>query len=672
MDSFRLPRGQRLLIDNVEYIVEGTLAEGRLLLKTAANDDALISTYDDVRRWLNDGRLILRADDGSLPQPQQALLRVDFDSIPEEWRAEAERRYSYIRAVYEAGVQVRTKASLAPIISATSGRIADSKPPSWITLYRWIRSFEAAGMDIRGCIPGFAYRGSNEWRVPTEAREIVDACIEQYWLPPARCSVALTWRYAIDRIAKANLNRAPGDKLILVSEKYVHRRVAQLDAYTRDSRNLGEKAARLKYKPVKEGFTAHRPNDVIEIDHARVDMTVVDSRSGTVLGSPWLTVALDRATRMIVGFHISFHPPSYNSVALCLKSAILSKDYLRSDYPQVEGEWPCWGNICMIVVDRGSDFTSKHLKEACRLLQINIEWTERRTPWHKGKVERFFRTISEDLFQTMTGGLVPLAKRHEGEKPSKKARITLSGLRLLVHMWIIDYYSAKPHAGLKGRSPAQVWRELTSVHQISPFRSREDINVLLRETASATITNRGIRYEGLRYQSDLLTALRVRPGGSSAVTIKLDEVADHIFVQDPLEGRYFKVPVAKEFASYAANLTWYQHEVIARASRDEVKAGAVPISVLAAVRARIQAEAERLRWKPSLRTKMKLARYQSLPEGNCGYWIPPPMPSQGDPEQAQILLPKPQPAAPSDEPATPDIDEFETYVGSQNWRVRAP
>ena len=70
---------------------------------------------------------------------------------------------------------------------------------------------------------------------------------------------------------------------------------------------------------------AEAPLDIVEIDHTKVDVTVVDPASRKPIGRPTLTLAIDVATRMATGFHLSLDPPCLTSVALCLTRAVMDK-----------------------------------------------------------------------------------------------------------------------------------------------------------------------------------------------------------------------------------------------------------------------------------------------------------------------------------------------------------
>ena len=78
--------------------------------------------------------------------------------------------------------------------------------------------------------------------------------------------------------------------------------------------------------PCDAGVPASRaPLDIVQIDHTKVDVTVVDPASRRPIGRPTLTLAIDVATRMATGFHLSLEPPCLTSVALCLTHAVMDK-----------------------------------------------------------------------------------------------------------------------------------------------------------------------------------------------------------------------------------------------------------------------------------------------------------------------------------------------------------
>lgn len=119
----------------------------------------------------------------------------------------------------------------------------------------------------------------------------------------------------------------------------------------------------------------------VEIDHTRLDIFVVDEETMLPLGRPWLTLCVDVHTRCILGFDLSFDPPSHASVARCLKHAILPKGNLKALYPNVRGTWDMFGIMETLVCDNGPEFHCESLEVGCLTLGINIQYCPRKKPW---------------------------------------------------------------------------------------------------------------------------------------------------------------------------------------------------------------------------------------------------------------------------------------------------
>lgn len=69
---------------------------------------------------------------------------------------------------------------------------------------------------------------------------------------------------------------------------------------------------------VLETFDVSRPLQVVQVDHTKADIFVVDEESRQPIGRPWLTLAMDVCSRMVPGFYLTMAAPSRLSTSLCL------------------------------------------------------------------------------------------------------------------------------------------------------------------------------------------------------------------------------------------------------------------------------------------------------------------------------------------------------------------
>ena len=76
-------------------------------------------------------------------------------------------------------------------------------------------------------------------------------------------------------------------------------------------------------------YVVSRLLEVVQIDHTEADLFLVDETTRVAMGvRPWLTLAIDVFTRMVVGFHLSMDKPSRVSIGLCMLNAVYDKSAL--------------------------------------------------------------------------------------------------------------------------------------------------------------------------------------------------------------------------------------------------------------------------------------------------------------------------------------------------------
>src|SRR2546428_14138847 len=94
---------------------------------------------------------------------------------------------------------------------------------------------------------------------------------------------------------------------------------------------------------------------------------------------------------------LSFEAPSTLSTALALRQGIWRKDETR---------WSVCGNPDVLYTDHGSDFTSHHLEQVGADLKIRLVFSMQGKPRGRGKIERFFSTVT-DMFLCELDGYAP-------------------------------------------------------------------------------------------------------------------------------------------------------------------------------------------------------------------------------------------------------------------------
>lgn len=604
MPSTQLYLGCRVIAEGRELVVRGR--EGKTVFLEDARVPGLMQhrTEEEIAADIAANRMRITA---ALDQPNiKPKLDIDLTALNPKERDEFERRYAYVAAT--AGVRPLTKAVLDPVIRSVAESIGDSDPPHWNTLYRWRRAVDAAGGDLRVLVPAYWRRGNRHRRLQPEVLRVIDQEVRKLYLTPERRSAKRCWEAVRKCLNELNRNRPPEDQLVIPSLKAVHRHIEALDHFEITAARYGKRTAEKEFTPRGKGIATQRPLERVEIDHTKLDLCLIDLKTQTVLGRPWLTVAIDDYSRMIVGFYISFDPPGWASVMRCLRQAIWPKDDLAEAFPDVE-RWPCYGTPETIVVDNGREFHSSHFEMAAHQLGMQIQYTTRRSPWLKGKVERIFRTINEGLLQEIPGRTFSNVLEKGEYDPEKVAVMSMEGITECMYRWITEIYANDFHRGINS-IPLQRWRAGVEAYPVRIPISSEELQLALSKVCQRAVHHYGVEIMGLRYNSHELASLRRRNRRDQRFTVKYDPAdLGSIWVLDPKSRTYITVPAVD--AAYAAGLSEAAHKIIRDFARAQL--GAATIDRLIEARERIRDTIfrdydKRRRTGP----RQKVARYEQI------------------------------------------------------------
>lgn len=215
----------------------------------------------------------------------------------------------------------------------------------------------------------------------------------------------------------------------------------------------------------------------VHIDSTLLDIEVRSSLSGQVLGRPWLTIAVCAFTRRVVGFYLSFRPPSYVSTMMVLA------DIIRRTGRAPDG----------LVHDWGSEFKAKDFKDCCAVLNIENVSRPKGSPRFGTVIERMFGTTTRQLIDNVAGNT----------KARKNVRSLTPSYDPTKHsgLWLIDL-----HLGLEE-------------FFFSNYNQRKHPATLESPDArfDASIVTRGARLHRVRKLDDILPVIAPRARGSVRV-----------------------------------------------------------------------------------------------------------------------------------------------------------
>ena len=363
-----------------------------------------------------------------------------------------------------------------------------------------------------------------------------------------------------NKVSHANNGLPEEEKIHMPGRATIYRWLKDLHQHLVQRARLGTEAAEKEFRAALKQFKVDRILERIEIDHTPLDLIVIDKLTMLPLGRPWLTLAIDRYSRMIMGFYISFHAPSSFSVLQCLKRAILPKDALLARFPDIKEKWPARGIPELIACDNGMDLHADAFEDVCLEMGIQLLYCPAGQPYFKGAIERMFRTLNTGLIHRLPGTVFSNIDER-GDYPSEElAAIDMETLLHLITKWIVEVYHRTKHRSI-GMAPITKWAEGENNKIIEFPAYPQHLDVLIGIPATRTLFHYGVEHDCLKYNSPELQLLRSRVGGTPEVSLKFyEDTVDHIHVYDEVNQEYIKVPAAD--AAYASGLSRHMHTLI--------------------------------------------------------------------------------------------------------------
>ena len=447
---------------------------------------------------------------------------------------------------------------------------------------RYYNMWKRSGCCFDALIPRYCNRGGRGAQMSPEVYDLFNETVQQVYLQRTRGTMAKVHSELRLRISRLNAERPENLWLRCPSVRTVQREINRIDPYLRMSARYGSRAADKEFGAANKGLIARHPLDIVQMDHTLLDVNVL-RWNGKIVGRPWLTVAMDLYSRMIVGFYLSFDRPNYNAVMQCLRFSIISKkSHLQhisesSSLISIEREWPCRGIPETVVLDNGLEFHSNNMLSACAQLGTDIEFNPKYTPHYKGAVERFFKTLNTGLIHTLPGTTYSNPREKGDYESEKEAILTFEDLRQLLTKFIVDEYSQKEHKGLQ-HVPIQMWRKGTKKKSPRLPAKVSDLAVLTNCTETRKLRDCGIEIFGhLFYASEELDLLRRQLMANSGdhknnpeVVVKYDpNDISHVYVVDTINKTNLMVP--STFPEYTKGLTEWQHNYLRKLRKEEMK-----------------------------------------------------------------------------------------------------
>lgn len=290
------------------------------------------------------------------------------------------------------------------------------------------------------------------------------------------------------------------------------------------------------------------PGSCFEIDATVADVHIVSSFGKQyALGRPTIYSIVDRASRMIVGFHVSLYHASWRAARQALVNCFLPKaEYCKAFGVEIDNsEWPCAHIPQRLMCDNGEMIGLKPQELVVPLTELQLSPPYR--PDFKSIVEQRFRLLNKevlhDLLGTTRGGTVIRGSRD----PKKDSIYTLKDLTTLLIQAVLEHNRtifkdlalSSPLLVENDISPTPLncWKIHLSKHRQALKRAdQSEVIAKLLPPEQVSMTRSGILFNDMYYSCDQIEnqnlASKARANGQWRLDARIDEnTTNYIYVR---------------------------------------------------------------------------------------------------------------------------------------------
>lgn len=473
--------GSKVMCGNRTFEITGNITSNRVLGVDLDSKKCESLLIDDIKPLEKEEA----EESEAIMSGKENLLGHD----QEQW-SKARLRFAAIKPLV--GVQHKERSDVV-FLAQTNG-------VHRATLYRWLRTYTNEGQ-VSALVATKSGRKTGSTFLRDEQEKVISSAIEDLYLSPQR-------HKASDVVAEVQ-NRCRRLAIRAPSPNTVRRRIAAIHpAHALRKRGRRDMASN-RYDSIRGSFPgATHPLAMVQIDHTQVDIFVVDEVHRLAISRPWLTLAIDVYSRMVVGIHLGFDEPSSVTAGMCLANAICPKrEYLAQ--LGVKGNWPTYGIMSAIHSDNGPEFHSQLLQRACENFAIDIHWRAIPKPNWGGHIERLMGTVANEL-RKLPGTTFSNPSQRKGYDSESRAVLTIRELEQQIVEFFVNIYHLRVHSEL-GIPPIKRWELGISgdgaVKGTGNFDVPEDpqrVRIEFLPYEERTIQPYGICFEGVTYYDPIL------------------------------------------------------------------------------------------------------------------------------------------------------------------------
>ena len=282
-----------------------------------------------------------------------------------------------------------------------------------------------------------------------------------------------------------------------------------------------------------------------QMDATQADIFLVSRTDrNTIVGRPYIYLAVDTASHLIAGVHIGFEA-GQQSVISCLANAAEDKTAFCAKYG-VEisaDQWPSRGVPYEIITDQGREFTGEGMGVFCMRYGTELHILPPFRPDQKGIVEKTFDLIQSRYKPLLRGkGVIePDAQERWATDYSKQAVLNLDEFTAVVINCIIAINTGQILP--TGETPVQLWTRLPdNLLQVDS----DEVYYMGLTQSDAKVARKGISCNGFWYTPNPQCHLRI--GDRCRVSFDPEHI-DTVYIM--LNGQHYPCRLSPSCKAYA-------------------------------------------------------------------------------------------------------------------------
>ena len=477
--------GNEVLWDGNKWTIKNN---GDKYISLSINGEVTEIDWKQFKRLVSEGHIKSPDDqfiDNSIKEKAEKIMR----EASKQDLAEANRRFKTIKPYLEDSTLQKTR-----------------------TIREWVKNYKQAeqvyGRGYIGLVPHVKYRGNRTPRLSEKVTAEFHSFMSNNETPTDPSKKSLYIRF----IAHCERN-----SLIPPSDKTFYRMINDMPRYERLLKTQGSRVAYQEepfYFDPETAMSRHgdRAFEVAHIDHTKLDLQTVHSKTQKKHGRPWLSVMFDSCERRVLAFYITYEDPSIISDMMLMRECVRRFNRL----PQI------------ITTDNGRDFDSVYFDS----LLAHFGVTHKFRPAHMGRfgsiIERYLGTTMTQLIHNLRANTKAMKRVRQVTKyvnPENWAVWTLPEIYNLLTEYFYEVYDTMEHSEL-GESPREAFERSMrySGNRSARFIPYNEVFMIItmpginRNNSTVQVSlNGGVKANYINYYSPEL-----RPLANTRVPIRYD------------------------------------------------------------------------------------------------------------------------------------------------------